>query len=72
MIEVLLTGIALDVVQFILAGLAVWGSLRILDRTSGNKFRDAYNKIKSDPFSLAVYHGLRLLAAAILFGAVIG
>lgn len=72
MIEVLFTGLILDVIQFLLAGGAVWGSIRFLDRTSGNRFTNAYSKILTDPFALAVYHGLRLLAAAILFGAVVG
>lgn len=72
MLEVVITGTLIDIIQFLVTGGAVWGALRFLDKSSGNKFKDAYNKIKEDSFALAAYHGLRIIAAAVLFGAIVG
>ena len=44
-----------------------WGTLRLMDRAAGIRFRAKLRIIETDPMALAVYLGVRLLALAILF-----
>lgn len=44
-----------------------WGTLRLMDRSAGVKFRAKLRIMETDPLSLAIYFGARLIGLAILF-----
>lgn len=51
----------------IFIGSVWWGTLRLMDRAAGIRFRAKLRIIETDPMALAIYLGVRLLALAILF-----
>lgn len=72
MFDVIVTGFLIDVLQFAVVVAATWGFLRALDYSIDVRFYGIYRKIAEDSFALAVYHGLRFIAVAFLFGSVAG
>ena len=72
MSEILLAGTLIDVAQFVIACGGIWIWLRILDWGAGATFRETYRTIRSRPIAAALYLGLRFIASAILFAAVVG
>lgn len=44
-----------------------WGTLRLLDKSAGIKFRAEFRRLETEPLAMALYLGLRLIALALLF-----
>lgn len=51
----------------VFVGSVWWGTLRLMDRAGGIKFRAKLRIIETDPMAVALYLGLRLVALALLF-----
>ena len=72
MTSVILMGLVINIFKFLIAAGAIWLSLRFLNKSAGIRFKVAYAKISESPVALAIFHGVQLFAAAILYGSILG
>ena len=64
--QFLLTTGATNAVYFLVAVIAWWGVLRILDILGGQKFVHLWTTLRRSPMALAIYLGARIIAVAVL------
>ena len=65
-------GAARDIIVALIALLATWGALRLLDSLGGKPFGGALNAIRGGSYATAIYYGLRFVGACLLVGLVLG
>jgi hypothetical protein len=63
-------GFVLEIVTFVVAAAGVWLVTRAMDLAAQIEFKEAYDRIETNPMALAVYFGTRLLALAFLAGTI--
>lgn len=72
MVEGLILRLIIAITAAILGLIGTWFVLRTFDASSGIDFKKAFDKVESDPKSIAVYYGMRFIGVAFLIGFIIG
>lgn len=68
MTDVILISTLLTIFKAMLGGAAIFLLLRLRDKMVGINFKSVIGGIKDDPTAAAIYYGLSVLGACILFG----
>jgi hypothetical protein len=70
MTEYTLYAFGMNMLYFAVTLIVVWLALKFLDRSLNVSFgRDVWSVMKTDPMSLAVYHGARFVGVCLLASA---
>lgn len=72
MIEGVILRLVIALAALVIALIGIWFTLRTFDSSSEINFKEAFNKIESDPKAMATYYGLRFVGVATMIGFVIG
>lgn len=72
MIEGLILRLIIAVAAAILGLIATWFVLRTFDASSEINFKKAFDKVESDPKSIAMYYGMRFIGVTFLIGFIVG